>query len=456
MRRRGDDSKRDWGMPLIPAPGQSPPLASDIGPRTSGSRIAVSNRTSTAIAAAAFLLLGALPSIGATIWDEAFGIQLQAIGQLVFIGVLNLIVPPVAGPASKLRTMVGLLAIQGSIVGGISSYTGENDWPKWTAYSVLGMSWYFGMRAGEAVGRRFSAAQLTTLILALCWADLALFAPRVYNLGLEVRSPWGSTLWLGFLVSCAVTQYRGRPGVKIMLAFVTGLVATLVSGMRLTTVTALAAPMLTFLYLRWHHFRVARPVARFALVATLLTIVAVATFPDLWRRASEKLQTVGDRLGRSIFSDTEVHLDEGGEGREAEADRALDEFGARKDDLKTVAGCGHGFVYRDPWGKDSAHVHITPIAFYVRYGLVGVVAFFILLVFVIVAACGSFLSPVSELRVILFGIDLELTLTWVGALFAGLLVLPAPWLCLGLSLGIRSQIRAADRDASSHRSHRCR
>lgn len=349
--------------------------------------------------------------------------------------------------AHRSLPMAGLVLIQlmGTSLGALHVAAGGNSLIYWSSYSLLGASWVAALAAGSLTAASLPTQALVQMVLLSCAGEVALLIPRVLVTGVGVRSPWGSSVWLGaVLVLYATGQIprKWRPWSVIVL--VLGLAGTLLSGMRSSLLLGLSSIAMAIFYL----IRIRRAVVadwkRLALAGFVAFAVVSVTLPWLLDAVEAQVGLATNRLNATLLNEGGVVLDEDRAGREAEAEWALDEFRRRDDSLAVLVGFGHGFTFHN-WSRDErlAHVHVTPVAFFTRYGLIGVAFLISLMLLTAKGAAAAFLERPSEESHMRLALRGTMLLLWSGSLIAGVMVPASSWWLLGASLGAVRERRAS-------------
>ena len=128
---------------------------------------------------------------------------------------------------------------------------------------------------------------------------------------------------------------------------------------------------------------------------------------------------------------------------------ALESFAQRDSPFARFYGFGHGFRF-SWWLKGvTGHVHITPVAFYVRYGLIGAAFFAFLLMQSGWTLWKAWCRVGSTERSLAFALQVAATMMVLSSFVAGYMVLPLAWCTLGLGNGMARRLAAAERRQAS-------
>ena len=384
-----------------------------------------------------FLALVLLPSSAIFIGDLQFALRMITAAESVFI-VYVLITIPRTGWNSRVSTLLLLMMVilfcQGTLVGATHAVANINSWSKWAEYTLLALFWVLGLQAGQRLMGYLEARSVALLVFFLALGDVGLMIPRVAVLGLDIRSPFGTTIWAPFLVVLILTSRSSFRAVISFIVLLAAIVAALVSGMRSSALLTFGGMAFAAAYLGWHRVIVHGRLVACSVILALKIVSFIVLAPNIVELVHRNVTLVQSRLQGSILS-AEIVLDEGGMGREREAQIALTSFNENSGLLQKLVGVGHGFVYSSDTKDSTAHIHITPVAFYVRYGLVGLVSYSILFIWVLQKAFVSFWQKWTEYNAYIFAIRIAATLLVVGSVVAGFLVQPLSWVVIGMAVG---------------------
>ena len=348
-------------------------------------------------------------------------------------------------------TLLGLFAL-GTTIGASYVVVGDNSMMFWGIYSLLTAAWLVALVAGWRLSRVLDARSLSTAIVLLCIGDLVMLGPRSL-LGFDVRNGMGTTGWLGALlvVRCILPSSGFLLGVAPIPLIAVGCGAAMLSGSRTTVILTAVSLCAAIIYL----FR-ARKILRIRLDATVafgavLMLPVAVVMSQLSSDIESQMSLVSARVQVTLLNEDEFSLDEGGRGREVEADSALREFERRADVVSWAFGLGHGFSYVTgaPGDVASAHVHITPVAFLVRYGLVGVGVLALMFLSTLRSFLRASLAPPTTTMAIDWAVQMTTVSLWVSSLVSGMLVNPMAWLLIGMSSGLARKAEEGIRAASN-------
>jgi len=171
----------------------------------------------------------------------------------------------------------------------------------------------------------------------------------------------------------------------------------------------------------------------------VLSGIVMATFSDVFQgvidAAGRSLQIIEVRMRSTLLNESGFRLDPS-IGRKEEALAALYAFSEISADISYIFGRGFGYAFDHiSYQKYSAstHVHITPVAFFIRNGFIG--AFFYAYLFVLLSLCSlKLLFSMNKNRVAF--VYAFIALIWItSSTFAGTIVNPVFWWVTGLVLG---------------------
>jgi hypothetical protein len=200
---------------------------------------------------------------------------------------------------------------------------------------------------------------------------------------------------------------------------------------------------LVFLYR--FQFRSLLRLLKYVMICLLfLGVLVVFTPENIKNSLITNVDNVVYRFETTLFSEEGVQLDSSSSngGRKVEAESAMDEFNENSG-LHIITGYGHGFVYFDRMQeKVKAHVHITYVAYYIRYGIIGLI-FLTVLYFVSLAnTIKLFFKPRSLSNAILFGLWLSVLQILFISLIAASLISIIHWVIIGLAFGFQYYINS--------------
>ena len=300
------------------------------------------------------------------------------------------------------------LFVMGSLVGLIFSILGINSYYKWVQYSLLMLLSFLAYNAGIIVsGKKY----LSSFIFLIVLADLLMAIPLILK-GHVSRTSIGSSnlypLLFTFLLNIHWFQNR-RDRFKIFLSFFFLVIVYLFSGMR-SGVSAMILSSLLILFYNFH-INFTSKFFRLLFFVLLFFIIFIYVLPSSVRNfGMDRINSVMVRLDNTLFSDQGLRLDASEEGgRQLEAQLALNEFQERNEPINYIIGFGHGYTfYNFATQSSQAHIHMTYVAYFVRYGAVGLVFYFLLFVAVLYNICKLFFLKKNIINRLRFGL-------WISA-----------------------------------------
>ncbi|MBI2933103.1 MAG: hypothetical protein HYY16_15775 [Planctomycetes bacterium] len=336
------------------------------------------------------------------------------------------------------------MAAHGAAIGLVYCAAGVNSWSHWAEYCLLSVGWTIAVHAGFNLGALASNRLLAVMIATLALGDLLLFIPRIAVVGLDYRSPWGGSLWVGSLLVWYLCYSRQILGVVMALVLSLLLIGGgAASGMRFSVLNTGFAVVAALVYVVLHRLAlpqaIPRATAMLGVVAVILVFMPISVTDVL----SGMMDVATNRLGATLLNPEGPSFDEDGRGRELEAELAIQEFVDRGSNVSYFTGFGHGFVFDNARLERKAHIHITPVAFYVRYGILGVLILAIVWLLTMVNFVRSALRTSTDENVMDFCLQLTAAQIITGSLVAGSFVFPLAWFIVGVGLGSAHRSRRA-------------
>lgn len=386
------------------------------------------------------LLAAALtPGVIALVADMATMVRSVALIQgLIGISVL-VAVPRKRNADKRIVIPLALVLSVGTFVGAVYVAEGSNSLSKWAIYSGLGFTWVVAVIAGERVGRAAHPLTLVRVVLLLCALDAVMLIPRFLIVGMEGRTSWGFSPWAAAsAVSLATPGLSRRERLFGGAVVVAVLLGTALSGMRSAVFLAAASFGAAAIYLArsWHK----KWVRRIAIVMVVGAVSVSAAIENLGlsETAERQASLVAARMNATLLREDGIVLDEDAGGREFEAREAMAEFERRGAWHAWAIGYGHGFTFfNSVLGEVVAHVHISPLAFFVRYGVLGVALYGGILLLVCWNAIRELLArrgtAGSALR---FMIHVTVVTIVGGGIIAGSMMIPISWFAVGFGAAI--------------------
>lgn len=341
------------------------------------------------------------------------------------------------------------VCIFGSVFGILNVFLRDNSLQQYLVYTGLYWGEAFALSVGVIFFRGLAtekgadvdvAKEATRWLGLLAVYDFLWLVVRVLVVGLDVRTSYGFSFLSPFF-ALYLSRYVFKSSVMSVAALL--FVATIVlftgvlSGLR--SVSAFSVILVLLLLYRAGVERLIG-VAIVAIIA--ISFIGVLRATDLvgdiqfGRQFDRSVEIIINRFNTSLLSDEGVKVDPG-EGRSDEAQMAMDEFfGANHLSVDNIFGRGFGFSFIDNSkdGELTAHVHMTPVAYWVRNGVVG----FAFYVFTLMLAVYVFLEALVRRLPSYIFLMRSIFLVWsAGSLFAGLLLSPVYWLLYGAVVSSR-------------------
>ncbi len=343
-----------------------------------------------------------------------------------------------------------LICVFGSLFGFLNVFLRDNSLQQYLVYTGLYWGEAFALSVGAIFFRGLAVDGLADEEIAkeairwlglLAVYDLLWVIVRVLVVGLDVRTSYGFSFLSPFLalyLSKYVVKSSVMSVVVLLLVAIVVLVTGVLSGLR--SVSAFSVILVLLLFYRAGVERLIGVV----IIATIATnIMGLLRATDLvgdvgfGRQFDRSVEIIINRFNTSLLSDEGVKVDPG-EGRSEEAQMALDEFfGPNHVAVDNIFGRGFGFSFIDNSkdGELTAHVHMTPVAYWVRSGGVG----FVFYVFTLIFAAYMFLESLLRRSPSYLFLMRSIFLVWTaGSLFAGLLLSPVYWLLYGAVISSRA------------------
>lgn len=335
------------------------------------------------------------------------------------------------------------LFLQGLIVGSLRVMSGANLLGDFIQYLLLWGLGIFAFCVGSTFAQRESKLETNRLFAKFCIVELGAVFARV-DVGFFTRSSAGFSFFLPFLVQFILKGKKidFKSSFLLTLSIGVSVFAILFSGLR--SVFVLGAIVLG---ISLFHFSKAfvfgssytknHGATRLKILYLVLIVISVIALSASYEYWSYFVEIAQRRFMLTIFNADSFQLDPS-EGRSREAEVALAAFAESGYALKEVFGLGFGFVFllvTDYGSEWKAHVHITPVAYFVRLGGIGAAFWFCL-----------FLVPILRWRTLRkAGVELWVVLIFYlfafSSSFAGFLNLPAFWLLLGYISSIQVKQR---------------
>ena len=233
---------------------------------------------------------------------------------------------------------------------------------------VLGYSYVYRL-AGDGCSSVVDEVHVFKWLAWLCLFDVLWVLVRVFVVGLDVRTSYGFSYLLPFLI-VYVARFKSLgllfSSVWVYVSSSFFLAYGLLSGLRSVSAMAVLLLFLTFAFSGVRRFFV-------GVLVSLILVASVGFFfvngafdgQQATRRVETSVGIIVNRFKLTLFNDGGAKLDPNG-GRADESMYALgDFFGREYVVFDMLVGRGYGFVFSDHSkdGELSAHVHVTPVAF---------------------------------------------------------------------------------------------
>lgn len=347
---------------------------------------------------------------------------------------------------SRIPFLLLLLLVQGMFIGIFFLSFGYNKQKSFWEYSILALLAFVGYRVGEILVVGAPPERIFNYLLAIGTSDVLFIIAKMNIWGVDARSSFGTTNLIPVFLF-AIFIMKGKILIKLIstLSLIFGLLGTFMSGMRSST-TITVIQIIVYLVVISLRKRVEQKLWMwFVLVSFSVVCVLLMYALNFVDKIDDKVEMVVSRMNNSLFRNGEIKLDEGedqGRGRVVEAEIALDEQYDKSGIAGAVLGMGHGFVFVEPENNNlTAHVHFTIVAYFVRYGIVGVV------IYLYIIGC-LITNLIYSLRNKSWYLSIELPVS-ISAIYlaflslvSGTLVYPSAWIIIGITLSLnKSQAR---------------
>lgn len=357
-----------------------------------------------------------IPVFSYMVFGTIYGYYLYFISLLMlffYLGVNH----PTFDHTSLIITTIVFFAI---VVGGVNTIIGINDLENFFLYTLMGISYIFAIFAGRGFSRNTLSG---VLILAFIgFSEILLLIPRIFLVGLDTRTSLSFTFLLpyiflilkpnrlGFLIFTFVSIFY------FLSIFLSGLRSVLIPGLIIYIISII------YLYRSYGLSGFTGNKRKFLFVVPLFFLALFGVGLNLFNvkeRVVNATNIVVVRMEQTLLNPDGVRLDPK-EGRWEESEHALDEFKKHATLLNYFIGMGYGFSFID-YSRDgelSAHVHLTPIAFFVRHGILGIFLYLVLFYGVLRVILSQNISIQEKTA---------LTLWFTSSFFYGALILPTFW-----------------------------
>ena len=316
------------------------------------------------------------------------------------------------------------LFVFGSLIGLLNIITSNNDFNFYVIYSALSFLHLISFIAGCICACKGTLV-LYKILLYYSLFDILMAIPRYIHRGTELRSPLGASL---LIVPVIIVILSKQSLFKHWLYYIIplGIYNVISSGMRSSVVVFFSTLFMSFLYIRNPNIK------RFVKLSSIFVILIIFSLfiPNARNIASKKINEVEGRLERTIFNRNNFQIDEDA-GRVYESKIAVRSFYSSAELVDIIFGAGYGFTYSE--GNDyKTHVHITYLAWFIRFGIVGQIIYVILFLSVIGYYFYFFFESRNSNSIILFSISTFCLSVLIMSLIAGSLIQSMPWFFLGI------------------------
>ncbi|WP_279130985.1 hypothetical protein [Photobacterium phosphoreum] len=350
--------------------------------------------------------------------------------------------------ARKISIFLFIMTFLGIVLGFLNSIYAENNIYSWLIYSALSVIYLFCFVISNNVEIDLNYIHTMVKLFAIAAiVEMSWFFLRVIIFGLNSRSNYGFS-FLSPFIALYIKQSAINENMKSYLVFILSLIVVSIgalSGLRSTFVYSMFLSLLCF-YIAGFQSAI-----RSILPVSLITIIAIILFEyDLVNvelsNLTRSLEIIFNRFMLTLFSESGAKLDPNG-GRYEEAIYALETFKYNINSfVDVIFGKGYGFEFIDH-SKDSqptAHVHMTPVAYFVRNGVVGVAWFISILVVSIYIVCNVVLLKSKYFDDSIKVMSIILVFWTSSSLFSGMLLNPFYWLLLGFCTRWKGFLRYYD------------
>lgn len=368
------------------------------------------------------------------LFSKALFVQLQSV--TVFLGCLLVITKyGWKRDNSIMSSFLLFLFFYGTIIGAFYLVFGNNDAYKMIQYSFLALSAYIGFKTGFKIAQKNN---LFYFIFIFLLVDLLLFYALFFN-GNKGRTSIGtSNLFPVLLIIFLNLESILSRKFKFLITFLllTAVLAGLISGMRSSLGTIAISCGIVFIYK--FQFLKSFKFLKYSIICTLFISICGFFIPDnIKSSVYVSVESIIYRFEKTLFNQDGIQLDSSSSngGRKLEAESAIQEFN-KNTGLHTFIGYGHGFIYFDQMQeKVKAHIHITYIAYYVRYGLLGISFLTFFFLSSIFHLAKYFFKPRDLINSIKFGLWLSVLQILIISLIAASLISIVHWVVIGLAFG---------------------
>lgn len=145
--------------------------------------------------------------------------------------------------------LVFLISAIGSLVGGIYSLYGNNDYSNCFEYSILSFVMWFSLLSGISFAGKFKENEILLFCVGIALSETLLIIPRIIQLGLSERSPVGVSVLFPLILIVSLSSERSKLKKICVYICIANIIAILLSGMRSTVLIGIFSIFLAYYYL---------------------------------------------------------------------------------------------------------------------------------------------------------------------------------------------------------------
>lgn len=315
-----------------------------------------------------------------------------------------------------------IIIVSSIVLGGINAILGINDFKNYFSYTLMGVGYISAILLGLFLSDKRDIAVKILFVLGM--SELLLVIPRIFVVGFDSRTSMGFT----FLIPYLFLFIRFNFFYFLFFIFISFLFlgATLFSGLRSVLFSGFVLYFYNIFKLNLYFDKSSKKISKnnkkyYFIYPLIILFLVVFSFNilNLRDRIENSTNIVITRMEQTLLNSDGVRLDPK-EGRSEEAEIALVKFREHAYLINYLIGMGYGFSFNDDSkdGEGSAHVHITPVAFFLRHGVLGIVLYFLLIYGMLKIFISKNVSKQEKLSLFL----------WLSSsLFYGALILPTFW-----------------------------
>lgn len=314
----------------------------------------------------------------------------------------------------------------GIAIGGVNVFFGTNDLLNFLIYSVIYSSGFFALRLGIFFSQKEKEEVIFQCVINVAIGYILLSIPRIFFIGLGIRTS------IGFSFINSIVIYHKKPLFVFVFLFISATIFFL-SGLR----SVLILGIFTLFFSFYSRGIFSKANFKFLLILILAGLIGKSLLPNdniIYTSIERSYYIFTKRMEQTLFNSDRIKVDPNG-GRVDEAKDALDFFFADATTIDMIVGKGLGFSFQDH-GKEqrnTAHTHITPVAYYIRNGIYGLLFYLYLLY----KTFSLFLAYLLFRKKQKFMLSLSFSsFLWVfSSIFAGFLIDPMAWFIIGITTG---------------------